>query len=232
MGITFFPCKVLINVIWIFVKILYFYPKMIKALKILVFISLLSSNAFADGDKPLELINFMAVQNLNKVDIRWSTSVETGGPYFTIEKSKDGKEFTKLVDIPLIESGTTYSDYFETDYQPYNGVSYYRIKQTDEAGNFRYSQTITFKYEEQLTEVPLVLNKKDNGKEKLSDKNAETLLVLRDANGNDYYSVVSIDPTNNNTLIAHDMSSSISIGTYHIIGSSTNELYNQKVIVK
>ena len=111
----------------------------------------LSMPVFAAGEipVPLELVNFTVVKSGIKLDIKFTTTVETGGPYFTIEKSKDGKEFTKLVDIPAIQSGTTYSDYYETDYQPYNGVSYYRIKQTDEAGNYRYSQIVTFKPEEE-----------------------------------------------------------------------------------
>lgn len=158
---------------------------------------------------------------MNKIDIKFNTSVETGGPYFTIEKSKDGKEFTKLVDIPSIESGTTYSDYFETDYQPYSGVSYYRIKQTDEAGNYRYSQMVTLKVEEEQAPSNITT---------LSKKN-ETLLLLRDANGNDYYSKVKVD-SKNNSLKAQNMSPTVSEGTYHIIGSSNDEVYNHKVIVK
>ena len=189
--------------------------------------------AFCADIPPLELINFTTVQNVNKVDIRWSTSVETGGPYFTIEKSKDGKEFTKVVDVPAQEGSTIYSDYFETDYQPYEGVSYYRIKQTDEAGNYRYSQTVTLKNEEQVITTTLTITRSLKNEETASDSNKsnQTLLVLRDANGNDYYSVVSLD-TKSNSLTAYDMPSSVSKGIYHIVGSSINELYNQQVIVK
>src|SRR5882757_7272868 len=95
-----------------------------------------SASAWALVIPPLVLIDFTVIQSGNKVDVKWKTSIETGGPYFTIEKSKDGKEYTKIVDLPETEDGTVYSDYFETDYQPYSGVSYYRIKQTDETGNF------------------------------------------------------------------------------------------------
>ena len=191
----------------------------------------LSLLAFSADIPPLELINFTAVQNVNKVDIRWSTSVETGGPYFTIEKSRDGKEFTKVVDVPAQEGSTIYSDYFETDYQPYEGISYYRIKQTDEAGNYRYSQIVTLKNEEQVITTTLTINRRLKKEVAGSNKNNETLLVLRDVNGNDYYSIVLLD-TKSNTLIAYDMPTSVSKGIYHIVGSSINELYNQKVIVK
>lgn len=200
-----------------------------------------SNHAFANGETPaLELINFTAVQHGNKIDIKFSTSVFTGGPYFTIEKSKDGKDFTKLIDIPNIESGTIYADYFETDYQPYDGVSYYRIKQTDEAGNFRYSQTVTFKLEEEsvvkneqvantISQISGIIYDV-SGNISQASKN-KTLLVLRDANGNDYYTMVALN-LKKNSLKSQEMSPPVSTGTYQVISSSNEELTNQKVIVK
>ncbi len=193
--------------------------KLFLSLFLFVFIS-------AWAQKPLELLDFTAIQNGSKVDVKWKTSIETGGPYFTIEKSKDEKEFTKVVDIPTFESGTVYSDYFETDYQPYTGVSYYRIKQTDEVGNFRYSQTVILKVEEEQN-VKTYVSKADKSNTVNEQKNNETLLVLRDANGNDYYA--KAEDSNLNAL---SLTSSIGAGTYRIVGSSNDEMYKQKLIVK
>ena len=177
---------------------------------------------FAAGEMPaLELENFTVIKRANKLDIKFSTSILTGGPYFTIEKSKDEKDFTKLIDTPAIESGSVYSDYFETDYQPYSGVSYYRIKQTDESGNFRYSQTVTYK-EEESTATNNV-NKTDAG---------ETLLVLRDRHGNDFYTKMAVADLKKSSLTPQEMSPPVSEGTYHIISSSGDEYNNQKLIIK
>jgi hypothetical protein len=188
----------------------------------LLFLSVIAS---AWAQKPLELLDFTTIQNGNKVDVKWKTSIETGGPYFTIEKSKDNKEFTKVVDIPTFESGTVYSDYFETDYQPYTGVSYYRIKQTDEDGNFRFSQTVILKVEETQT-TKAYISKINTSTEQNLPKN-EILLVLRDSNGNDHYAKAEND--NTNTI---NLTSSISVGTYRVVGSSNDEIYKQTLIVK
>ncbi len=198
------------------------------------------THAFAIGEFPaLELINFTAIQTENKIDIKFSTSVKPGGPYFTVEKSKDGKDFIKLVDIPAIESGTTYSDYFETDYQPYSGVSYYRIKQTDEAGNYRYSQTVTFKLEEEKNEQTNTISQISGIIYEVSGalsqvtahtKN-ETLLVVRDAKGNDYYTMVALN-YKKNAVKSQEMFPPLSQGTYQVISSSNDELNNQKLIIK
>ena len=186
----------------------------------------ISAWALSPTEKPLELLDFTVIQNGNKVDVKWKTSIETGGPYFTIEKSKDGKEFTKVVDIPTFESGTVYSDYFETDYQPYIGISYYRIKQTDEIGNFRYSQTVILKVEEQQI-VKTYLSKVEKSNAGKESKSSETLLVLRDANGNDCYAKAEDSKSSILTL-----TSSIGAGTYRVVGSSNDEIYKQKLIVK
>ena len=194
-----------------------------------IFLSLLFLSVFASAwaQKSLELIDFTVIQNGNKVDVKWKTSIETGGPYFTIEKSKDGNEFTKVVDIPTFEIGAVYSDYFETDYQPYIGVSYYRIKQTDEAGNFRYSQRVILKVDEEQQNAKIYTAKSGKLNTAGQQKNDETLLVLRDANGNDHYAKAQGDDLN-----ILNLTSSISAGTYRVVGSSNDEVYKQKLIVK
>jgi hypothetical protein len=215
-----------------------------KAILFLFTFIYLSTHAFTIGEiSALELISFTAVQNGNKIDIKFSTSVLTGGPYFTIEKSKDGNEFTKLLDIPAIDNASTYSDYFETDYQPYNGVSYYRIKQTDEAGNFRYSQTVTFKLNEEqvanneqaastISQISGIIYQTSGSiSQAAPNRKNETLLVLRDANGNDYYTMVALN-LKKNSLKSQEMYPPVSQGTYHIVSSSNDELNNQKLIVK
>jgi len=182
---------------------------------------LVSVNAWALAVPSLVLIDFTVIQSGNKIDIKWKTSIETGGPYFTIEKSKNGKEYTKIIDLPETQDGTVYSDYFETDYQPYTGVSYYRIKQTDETGNFRYSQTIVLKMEGDKTPLVSAIN--------LSLEN-ETLIVLRDANGNDFYSKAIIT-SENNKLYTTSLSS-VPAGEYRIVGSSNEEIQSNTLIVK
>ena len=123
--------------------------------------------------------------------------------------------------MPETQDGTVYSDYFETDYQPYTGVSYYRIKQTDETGNFRYSQTIVLKMEGDKTPLVSAIN--------LSLEN-ETLIVLRDANGNDFYSKAIIT-SENNKLYTTSLSS-VPAGEYRIVGSSNEEIQSNTLIVK
>jgi len=207
--------------------------KLFFAVCLSVFISM-SAKSFTLGEGTLELLDFTVIQNINKIDIRWSTSVlKTGGPYFCIEKSKDGKNFTKVVDMPAVENESTFTDYFETDYQPYGGVSYYRIKQVDAAGNFRYSQVVTLKVEEakKNDEYDAVSNVSPESFKEMNVADSEVLLVLRDKNGYDYYSKASISSENNN-LNTLNLSTPVTSGTYQVIGSSNEKLHSLNVFIK
>jgi hypothetical protein len=196
-----------------------------------VFISL-QAKPFILGDGNLELLDFTVVQNLNKIDIRWSTSVlKTGGPYFCIEKSKDGKNFIKVVDMPAVDNQSSYADYFETDYQPYEGVSYYRIKQVDAAGNLRYSQVVTLKIEEpvKVEGYKAVAGVPEEFKE-IDAKDEGVLLIIRDKDGNDHYSKASIKADKNVNVI--NLDAPVKSGTYQVIGSSNEKLHSVNIIVK
>ncbi|MEO8761425.1 MAG: T9SS type A sorting domain-containing protein [Bacteroidia bacterium] len=83
---------------------------------------------------PIQLADFTATQNVNEVDLKWSTVTEKNNSYFTIERSADGKTFEELNKIKSIaENGNSTSTlyYTDVDYTPLAGTSYYRLSQTD-----------------------------------------------------------------------------------------------------
>jgi hypothetical protein len=88
---------------------------------------------------PIELFKFNVKYNPHKVKINWETMSEINNDYFTIEKSKDGIHFEELTKIPGKGNTTTSNQYYTTDYNPFYGISYYRLKQTDYDGKYSYS---------------------------------------------------------------------------------------------
>lgn len=93
---------------------------------------------------PIELLSFTATANqaLNQVDLNWVTASEINNEYFTVERSKDAQLFIPV----LVRSGAGNSNsiitYNDVDLQPYTGLSYYRLKQTDYNGAHTYSQIV------------------------------------------------------------------------------------------
>jgi Secretion system C-terminal sorting domain len=89
---------------------------------------------------PVNLINFTAIKNGSEVDINWQTATEINNDYFTIEKSKNGIDFTTVGIFDGAGNSQSTLNYQTTDHSPYNGISYYRLKQTDFDGKSSYSK--------------------------------------------------------------------------------------------
>lgn len=108
---------------------------------------------------PVELLSFTAkpIDN-NKVVCKWATASETTNDFFTVEKSTDAISFTTTGKIDGAGYSSVITNYSFTDEHPYNGVSYYRLKQTDFNGAFTYSQTaaVQFKTTSNLSVYPLL----------------------------------------------------------------------------
>jgi autotransporter-associated beta strand protein len=91
---------------------------------------------------PIELLSFNAMQNETAVDLLWSTASEINNDYFTIEKSKDAMHFEQVFTKKGAGNSNTVLNYKEVDKNPFSGVSYYRLKQTDFNGDFTYSDIV------------------------------------------------------------------------------------------
>jgi len=90
---------------------------------------------------PIELLAFDAFPFGDNVKCPWNTASETNNDFFTVERSKDAMSFTA---IGVVDgSGTTSesNSYEYVDAAPYQGLSYYRLKQTDFSGTYSYSET-------------------------------------------------------------------------------------------
>jgi len=97
-----------------------------------------------DGKNPLpiELLTFNA-SNLDKnVILSWTTTSEINNDFFTIERSLDAQSFEIIANLNGAGNSNSIIDYSFVDYNPYSGVSYYRLKQTDFDGGFTYSDMV------------------------------------------------------------------------------------------
>ena len=92
---------------------------------------------------PIELISFSADCNNQNILIKWSTATEVNNDYYTIERSKDGINWLLASIIVGAGNSNTMKNYSFTDSKSYSSVSYYRLKQTDFDGKFKYSDIIS-----------------------------------------------------------------------------------------
>lgn len=95
---------------------------------------------------PIELTYFEATEKGSQVDLNWETASEIDNDYFTIERSADGVNFEAIDKVLGAGNSSQAIDYKTIDYNPLNGVSYYRLKQTDFNGEFTYSEIEVVKF--------------------------------------------------------------------------------------
>src|SRR6185369_6625515 len=88
---------------------------------------------------PIQLLYFAAKLDDEVVHVNWSTSSETNNEYFTVEKSADGKKFIETGKVNGAGNSSVTRHYGFIDKHPFEGLSYYRLRQTDYNGSFTFS---------------------------------------------------------------------------------------------
>lgn len=84
---------------------------------------------------PVSLTNFNAVLLNKSVQINWVTVSEINCKEFVVEKSKDMSHFETLTIVKGAGNSSKTLHYKAIDNAPFNGISYYRLKQIDYSGN-------------------------------------------------------------------------------------------------
>ena len=88
---------------------------------------------------PIELTYFEVLQNGNELFFEWETATETNNDYFTIEQSIDGISFREVAQIAGAGTTSWSNSYNYIVPANYNGLRYFRLKQTDYNGDYSYS---------------------------------------------------------------------------------------------
>lgn len=186
-----------------------------------------------NGDPmPTVLLNFDAIFDNTKVEFTWSSDSENNNNFFVVEKSKDAMNFEALTTIKGFGNHSNIMSYFDVDYTPYEGISYYRLTQIDEKGSVLSSRIVSIN--NKISTNNLSLNPSavyDNPVNFMGSENKEILVVLRNNKGEERYSKVVIDQENN-IVMSTNNEDKLDNGTYTIVATSDNKYYSQKVVVK
>ncbi|WP_303312267.1 T9SS type A sorting domain-containing protein [Hymenobacter sp. BT730] len=94
---------------------------------------------------PVELVAFTAKMVGTKVQLAWATSMERNSSHFVVERSLDGRAFEAVAQVAAQGTSTTRVEYAATDARPFQGQSYYRLRQVDNDGRTAYSSVVVVK---------------------------------------------------------------------------------------
>jgi len=107
---------------------------------------------------PIELTSLTGKCNNGKVTLNWQTETETNNRYFTIERTIDGSNYEAIDTVAGAGNSSQPINYSIVDNEPYSGTSYYRLKQTDVNGQFKYFTPIEVSCDNEATNFSVFPN--------------------------------------------------------------------------
>jgi carboxypeptidase T len=95
---------------------------------------------------PVELLSFNSELKDNKVNLKWSTGSEMNNQGFEVQRSQKESGFNTIGFVKGKGTSSESSNYNFVDNSPLTGSSYYRLKQVDYDGSFRYYGPVKVEY--------------------------------------------------------------------------------------
>jgi hypothetical protein len=182
------------------------------------------SSSNSTNPLPVEIINFSASKKTKAVELNWTVATEIGVKSYSIEKSKDGKNFNEVVKLNATAQQSSIKNYSCTDQTPSTGISYYRLKSLDINNSFKYSKLVPvsfinstdFKIYPTLVSENLFINAPTKNKEyHIEIYNLTGMLVFN--------TDINIDNSSVNI-------SNLEKGIYFVKVSSETEKYTSRII--
>lgn len=183
---------------------------------------------------PIELLSFDAHYNGEDVELYWTTATEINNQYFTIEKTTDGENFSFVAKIEGAGNSNSSINYKTIDEDPWPGVSYYRLSQTDFDGTTWYSDLVPvrIKSKEDIFYVSPNPTTYNNLTVNFNSwENGEVQLVVENIMGQIIHSEKISTQAGDFIRKKLNFGKELSNGIYLITVKSENRSQNQKVIV-
>ncbi len=177
---------------------------------------------------PIELVYFGAISlDDESVKLNWQTSSEINNDYFTIERSANGIDWEEVNTIKGAGNSSTLLSYSTVDSNPFQGTSYYRLKQTDFDGQFEYSQVESINIQSlENSQIEIFPNPATNQITIKGSSYGLKNIVLYNTLGQNITSLTEQAITNENQVVI-DISK-LSKGMYYIKTKTTsNKVYKQ-----
>jgi len=100
---------------------------------------------------PLELTRFKGIQQKEEIWLNWITAQEINADHFEIERSFDGSHFEKIGNVySKYHTTSSPTSYDFTDAGAVNGLNFYRLKQFDLDGKYRYSDIVPVMFDHSI----------------------------------------------------------------------------------
>lgn len=187
----------------------------------------LASGDPGDNPLPVTLLEFKAELKNNTVETKWKTATEINNDYFTVEKSIDNKNFTEVDIVKGAGNSNSIITYYLKDNEPFLGISYYRLKQTDFDGKYSYSKSVAITNNNSSLKIspnPVTFGKITVSN--LYEENEQYILKVYNLDGKEVFS-------NNGSFnnFSTDVYLNIERGIYYVKVQTRKQTLNEKIVV-
>lgn len=118
-----------------------------KAVADLIYTAWVDAGSPDQGTLPVELVSFTANQTGNSVNLKWNTATEQNNLGFDVERSSDRLNWNTITFVSGNGNSNSTKEYSYLDNSiTANGNYYYRLKQKDISGGYKYSDIIELAY--------------------------------------------------------------------------------------
>ena len=181
---------------------------------------------------PISLTTFNAQLDYNRVIVNWTTQVEFNNDFYTIERSSDNQTFLPVGTVRGSGTTTVARTYNFVDTRPLNGISYYRLRQTDFDGQYQLYGTSVINFRRGGIKIypnpctrPIINLNIDN------DKISQYTIAIRDLLGREIPTSVQ-QGSNGNMIISFDEADFRQGNIYILYAETGDESFQEKLVMQ
>ena len=177
------------------------------------------------------LVKFSGVSKENNIQLNWELAANTGSKSVTLERSSDGKNFTKIEELTVTTSAVTQKQDF-TDYIGSANANYYRIKITYADGRTQYSNVLVFNNKLSSSKTFKVypnIIQSDANISLTADKKQQATLNMYDFSGR-MVKHESLQVEQGNNSIRLNNLDGLTRGNYILVLNMGSERYSQQIV--
>ena len=184
---------------------------------------------------PVEFLSFSATELNGVAILDWATGSETNNDLFEIERSEYGMVYQKIGEVNGAGTTTDRQDYAFTDFQPFWGTSYYRIRQIDFDGQYDYSKVASIRILKEAPSInayPNPIQSDINVAARGLEKNSPVFYYMTDLNGALILRGEGLADRRGDFFSAILLPGNLSAGIYVLVLESKNQTQRFKLLKK
>ncbi len=185
---------------------------------------------------PIELLKFDVSKCAEELCIDWTTSSETINDFFVVEKTKNGIDFEPVGKVNGSGNSRAILNYKLVDKNPYNGVSYYRLSQTDFNGTKVSSKLKEIEFNSgtdfSFSIYPSPSNGESIGVSLILNENEKATITMYDMNGIEVLSQQVVAKNAGKNEFTLQPNQKLLSGIYSVNCTANQKVYSNRIIIK